>query len=83
MTVQAWSFGQAWIAISVGLWILSALAGALYLGPQAKRVAVFFDEEGPSSTAGRDLLDRMFVVSRLELLAFAAVIALMVFKPGA
>ena len=83
MTLQAWSFGHAWIAISVGLWILSALTGALYLGPRAKRVAAFFDEEGPSSAAGRDLLDRMFLVSRLELAAFGLVIALMVFKPGA
>jgi uncharacterized membrane protein len=83
MTVQAWSFGQAWIAISVALWILSALAGALYLAPRAKRVAGLFEEEGPSSAAGRAVLDRMFLVSRLELGAFGIIVALMVFKPGA
>ena len=83
MTLDAWSFGQTWIAVSVGLWILSALAGALYLGPRAKRVAALFDEEGSSSPAGRSLLERIFLVSRLELAAFAVIIALMVFKPGA
>jgi uncharacterized membrane protein len=82
MTLQAWSFGRTWIALAVVLWILSALAGAVYLGPRAKRVAALFDAEGPASSAGRDLLDRMFLVSRLELLSFAVIIALMVVKPG-
>ena len=39
--------------------------------------------EGPTSQAGRELLGRLFVVSRLELIGFAVVIALMTFKPGA
>jgi uncharacterized membrane protein len=82
MTLQAWSFGKTWIAVSVALWVLSAVAGALYLGPRAKRVGELFDAEGPSSEAGRALMDRLFLVSRLELASFAVIIALMVFKPG-
>ena len=31
MTLQAWSFGNTWIAVSVALWVLSAVAGAIYL----------------------------------------------------
>jgi uncharacterized membrane protein len=82
MTLQAWSFGKTWIALSVALWVLSAVAGAIYLGPRAKRVGELFDAEGPSSVAGRALMDRLFLVSRLELASFAVIIALMVFKPG-
>jgi uncharacterized membrane protein len=82
MTLQAWSFGRTWIAASVALWILSAAAGAIYLGPRAKRVGELFDAEGPTSEAGRSLMNRLFLVSRLELLSFAIVISLMVFKPG-
>jgi uncharacterized membrane protein len=82
MTLQAWSFGRAWIAVSVTLWVLSAVAGAAYLGPRAKRVSELFEAEGPTSEAGRSLLNRVFLVSRLELLSFAIVIAMMVFKPG-
>jgi uncharacterized membrane protein len=82
MTLRAWNFGHAWIAVSVALWVLSALAGAVYLAPRAKRVAALFDAEGPTSAAGRSLLDRMFLVSRLELASFGVIIALMVFKPG-
>ena len=82
MTLQAWSFGRTWIAASVALWVLSAVAGAVYLGPRAKRVGELFEAEGPSSEAGRALMNRLFLVSRLELVSFAIIIALMVFKPG-
>ena len=82
MTLRAWSFGQTWIVLAVALWVLSAVAGAIYLGPRAKRVGHLFDAEGPTSEAGRALMNRLFLVSRLELISFAIVIALMVFKPG-
>lgn len=83
MTLQAWSFGQTWIAVSVALWVLSAVVGAVYLGPRVKRAAELFETQGPTSQAGRELIDRLFVVSRLELIGFAVIIALMTFKPGA
>ena len=83
MTMQAWSFGQTWIALSVALWVLSAMAGAVYLGPRVKRAAELFEAEGPTSQAGRELINRLFLVSRLELISFALIIALMTFKPGA
>jgi uncharacterized membrane protein len=82
MVLQAWSFGQLWIALAVALWIASALTGAIYLGPTAKKVAHFFETEGPESVAGRAQLNRLFMVSRLELVSFAFIVALMVFKPG-
>ena len=83
MTLQAWSFGQAWIAVSVALWILSAVVGAVYLGPRVKRAAELFESEGPTSQGGRQLINRLFLVSRLELIWFFVIIALMAFKPGA
>jgi hypothetical protein len=45
-------------------------------------VSALFDAEGPESVAGRELIGQMFLVSRLELVSFAVIIALMVFKPG-
>jgi uncharacterized membrane protein len=83
MVLQAWNFGQLWIAVSVALWIASAVAGAAYLGPRSQRVAKLFEAEGPQSVAARALMQRVFLVSRLELVSFAVIIALMVFKPGA
>lgn len=82
MTIQRWSFGDVWVAVSVGLWVLSAVAGAAYLGPSAKRAVALFEAEGPTSAAGRQVIARMYLVSRLELVSFAIIIGLMVFKPG-
>jgi uncharacterized membrane protein len=82
MTLQAWSFGQTWIAVSVALWVLSVVTGAVYLAPRVKRTAELFEAEGPTSQAGRELIDRLFLVSRVELISFAVIIALMTFKPG-
>ena len=82
MTIQAWSFGQLWILVAIGLWLLSAFLGAVFLGPGAKRAAAAFDAEGPTSARGRQELGRLSLVSRLELVSFAIIIALMVFKPG-
>src|SRR5262245_59642871 len=82
MTMQAWGFGQLWVAVSVVLWVLSVVLGAAYLGPRVKRAAELFETEGPTSQAGRQLLDRLFLISRLELISFAVIMALMTFKPG-
>ena len=61
---------------------MSVLAGAGYLGPRIKRIGQLFAAEGPSSVAARSLLDRLFLVSRLELVSFAVIVFLMVVKPG-
>lgn len=82
MTLDAWSFGQTWIAVSVALWVVSVVTGGAYLAPRVKRAAELFEAEGPTSQAGRKLIDRLFLVSRVELISFAVIIALMTFKPG-
>jgi uncharacterized membrane protein len=82
MTAQAWSFTQTWIAIAIVLWLLSALSASLYAAPRAKRAATLFETEGPTSVGGLELTRRIFIVSRVELVSFAIIIALMVFKPG-
>ena len=65
------------------LWIVSALVGSLYLGPRSKKVGELFEAEGPESTGGRALLSKLFLVSRLELVSFAIILGMMVWKPGA
>jgi uncharacterized membrane protein len=82
MTTQRWSFQQTWISIAIVLWLFSALVGSLYLGPRSKRVAELFESDGPTSVAGRALLGKLFLVSRVELVSFLVIIALMVAKPN-
>jgi uncharacterized membrane protein len=83
LVAQRWSFTQAWVSAAIALWLVSILAGALYLGPRSKRIAELFEAEGPNSPGARALLERVFLVSRLELLSFAVIVFLMVVKPGA
>jgi uncharacterized membrane protein len=83
MTAQAWAFSQVWILIAIILWLVSAVAGGVYLAPRARRAVALFEAEGPTSVAARRLISRLFVVSRVELLSFAGILALMVYKPGA
>jgi uncharacterized membrane protein len=82
MTAQRFEFREAWISISMALWFVSVLLGALYIGPRSKRVAELYEQQGPTSVAARSLMSRLFLVSRLELVGFAVIVALMVFKPG-
>jgi uncharacterized membrane protein len=82
MTIQAWRFDQLWIALAVALWVLSAALGGAYVGPRIKRAVTLFDAEGPTSEAGRRLLEGVLLVARLELLSFLVILGLMVFKPG-
>ncbi len=83
MTAQRWSFGDAWIALAIALWVLSAVAGAAYVAPRMRRAGAIFAAEGAESPAARGLVDRVFLVSRIELISFAVILALMAFKPGA
>jgi uncharacterized membrane protein len=82
MTIQRWGNFPAWISTAILLWFVSLLAGVLYIGPNAERIGKFFAAEGPTSVAGRALMQRVFLVARLELVSFAVIVALMVFKPG-
>lgn len=82
MTAMRWSFLDTWIALAILVWLAAILGGSMYLGPMAKRAFSLFDSEGPASMGGRALLGRMFALTRLELVAFAVVVALMVAKPS-
>ena len=81
MTAERWSFSQAWISAAIALWLLSVLVGSFYLGPQSKKIGQLVAAEGPASPAAGALLSRVFLISRVELVSFAVIISLMVFKP--
>jgi uncharacterized membrane protein len=83
LVAQRWSFSSFWVSISMVLWLVSVLVGALYLGPTGAKVGKMFAAEGPGSVAGRAGLARIFLISRLELVSFAVIVFLMVAKPGA
>ncbi len=81
MTVNRWSFQQTWISIAMGLWLVSVIIGAMYVGPRLPRMAAAFDTDGPTSGAGLGILRRIILVSRAELAMLFVIVGLMVFKP--
>lgn len=83
MVFQRWDFSQAWVAIALVLWFASLLAGVLYIGPRSGKVGELFATEGSTSAAGLALMNQVFLVARIELVTFAVIVFLMVFKPGA
>lgn len=79
-----WSLGDAWISIALGAWILSFIVGAGYLGPTSKKVGQQLEASGgTASPETQTLIDRLFLISRIELAVLLLVVVDMVVKPGA
>lgn len=83
MVTQRWSFSQPWISLAMLLWIVSALLGALYIGPRSKKVAELFEAKGATSPEARTASARLFMTARIDLVLFLVIVGLMVWKPGA
>ncbi len=79
---DAWAFSQTWIWISLGIYALSFVVGAGYLGPTSGKLAKILTEKGPGDPEYTTMLERLLLVSRYDVAAMFVIVALMVFKPG-
>ena len=77
-----WDFGQTWIILALIGWGLSFVTGAAFLGPESGRIGKLLAAEGPESPAVRARIQRMFLVSRIELVLLYLIVLDMVVKPG-
>jgi len=78
----AWSYDQTWVQIGLAMILVSIAIGAGFIGPEAGRVARAIEKHGPASDEARHHINRIFLVSRFELLLLLLVIFDMVVKPG-
>ena len=76
-----WSMGDAWVSFGLAVWLVSALTGALFLGPEAGRINRVVAEKGIESAEAQRRIRRIFTISRVELLLLVLVIFVMVMKP--
>jgi uncharacterized membrane protein len=76
-------FEDTWIALGLIGSIATAITGSLVVGPTAGKLGVLIGSEGASSPQVAMLTKRIFTVSRIDQVVLLAVIAAMVFKPGA
>ena len=77
-----WDFGQTWIVLALIGFGLSFLTGAAFLGPESGRIGKLLAAEGPESPAVRARIQRIFLVSRIELVLLYLIVLDMVIKPG-
>ena len=77
-----WDFGQTWIILALIGFGISFVTGAAYLGPESGRIGKLLAAEGPESPAVRARIQRIFLVSRIELVLLYLIALDMVIKPG-
>ncbi len=77
-----WDFGQTWIVLALIGFGLSFVTGAAFLGPESGRIAKLIAGEGPESPPVRARIERIFLISRIELVLLYLIVLDMVIKPG-
>ena len=84
LTIEGpWEFSDPWISASLGLYVVSFLVGATFLGPQGGKIGKAIEASGGVVTADvRPALDRLLLVARIDALILLAIIFLMTTKPG-
>ena len=80
--LDVYGFDQAWISIAFTIVIIGALLGALFYGPQTKKVAARAAESGADDAGVQQMIQRIFLVARIELVLLFVAVYAMVFKPG-
>jgi uncharacterized membrane protein len=74
-----WHF---WLVFALAVWIASFLTGAAFLGPQAGKLGKDVERYGADSAQATARLQRVFLVSRVELAFLLLVVLDMALKPG-
>jgi uncharacterized membrane protein len=74
-----WSF---WLVFALIVWIASFVVGAGFLGPQSRKLGEDVERYGPDSPQATERLQRLFLVSRIELVFLLLVVLDMALKPG-
>lgn len=76
-------FKETWIVIGIGLFVLTSIVGAAFLSPESGRLRDLVASKGIEDAEVQRRLDRITLVSRLDLLVLVLLIVDMVIKPGA
>ena len=77
MIEGSWEWGQLWVVFALLTFAASFLTGALVLSPLAKKI----EATGAETAAGRELIRRIFVISRVDLVFMYAIVFAMTVKP--
>ena len=70
------------IVFALIVWIASFVVGAGFLGPQSRKLGEDVERYGPDSPQATARMQRLFLVSRIELVFLILVVLDMALKPG-
>ena len=75
-------FGPLWVKLGLGIYVVSAVTGAVLLGPLYKQVGELRAERGPGDADVRARLERLATLSWIDLGLLVAAVYVMTVKPG-
>jgi uncharacterized membrane protein len=73
---------EAWVVFGLVVWALSFVSGAFFLGPQSGKFGAELEAQGPQPQV-MARLDRILLISRIEVTLLILVVLDMALKPGA
>ncbi len=77
-----WGYGSGWIDVAIAVWIASFAVGIGFLGPESGRIGKLIEQRGVAAPEVRRRIERIFLISRIELLFLLIIVVDMVTKPG-
>jgi uncharacterized membrane protein len=77
-----WGFEPLWVKLGLGIYVVSAVAGAVFLGPLYKQVGELRAERGPDDPEVTSRLQRISTLSWIDLGLLVAAVFVMTVKPG-
>ena len=80
---KVFGFDQAFVSIGLAVFVISFILGGAFYGPQSKKLRETVTERGASDAAVAALMNRVVLVTRLEVVVIAFAVWAMVTKPGA
>jgi uncharacterized membrane protein len=76
-----WDYGEFWLSFGLVVWLVSALTGMLFLGPQTKRLKQVIAERGVESDEAQRRILTILRVARLDVALLLLIVADMTIKP--
>lgn len=81
VTQDAFAFREAWIGVSLLLWIISGAVGGAYLSPRARLLEEGIAKAGRVTDDLRATVDQVLMVARVDSVILLVIIFLMTVKP--
>lgn len=75
-------FSETWIIVGLVGAVATFITGMFFIGPTAGKLAKLAETEGPTAPGVVALMDRIFLISRIDQVVLIVVVLTMVFKPG-